>query len=39
MYQFLENTAKRFPDNLILTREKIKYPEFVEMVKGNAKDA
>ncbi|MCL2629246.1 MAG: AMP-binding protein [Alphaproteobacteria bacterium] len=36
MYELLENTAKRFPNNVFLTREKITYPQFVDRVRARA---
>ena len=36
MFQLLENTTSRFPDNLFIVREGIKYKDFVELVKKRA---
>ena len=36
MFQLLEKTAKKFPNSLFLTREKITYPQFVDKVKARA---
>ncbi len=36
MFQMLENTANKFPDNLFLVREKVSYTEFIEKIKKRA---
>lgn len=36
MFQLLEKTAKKYPRNLFLTRERITYPEFMELAKIRA---
>jgi long-chain acyl-CoA synthetase len=36
MFQFLENAAAMFPDNLLLVRENVTYGGFVELVKKRA---
>ncbi|MCL2737421.1 MAG: AMP-binding protein [Alphaproteobacteria bacterium] len=36
MYQLLEKTAKKFPENVFLAREGLTYPEFIELVKSRA---
>ncbi len=36
MFQMLENTASKFPDNLFLVREKVTYTEFLEQIKKRA---
>jgi len=36
MFKRLEQTARQFPDNLFITREKITFPQFVELAKARA---
>jgi len=36
MFQFLEETAAKYPDNLYLVRENVNYTGFVELVKKRA---
>ena len=36
MFQFLQQTAERFPDNLFLVRENISFSAFVDMVRARA---
>ena len=36
MFQLLEKTAERFPQNVFLTREGITYPKFIELAKARA---
>ncbi len=36
MYQFLEQTAAKYPDNLFLVRENVTYTQFIELVRKRA---
>ncbi|MCL2017621.1 MAG: AMP-binding protein [Alphaproteobacteria bacterium] len=36
MYQLLEQTAKKYPDNVFIVREGIKFKDFPELVKARA---
>ena len=36
MYQLLEQTAQKYPDNLYLVRENVSYKDFINLVKARA---
>ncbi len=36
MYKLLEQTTKKYPDNLFLVREEVNYTKFVELVRARA---
>ena len=36
MFQFLEQTATKWPDSLYLVRENVKYKDFIKLVRARA---